>query len=278
MMSDKGMTGKRRLQEVVTILAVLFATLTCPFFPAVAVIDPEYLNRFEQVKERLVAEGFSEEELRTIFADSRVELYPQILERRAKGLNYMSRKFGLLTKKSVRKGVEVLNTHKALLGRVEASYGVDKEVIVAILRVETNFGSYTGNYPILNSLLTRAVIENRRSQWAEEELACLLRIAREQGKDPLSLTGSWAGAFGIAQFVPSSYLRYGVDGNGDGRVNLFEFADAVASIANYLKVHGWEKGRKEQNRQAVYAYNHCDSYVDAVFAYAQAARRKAGRG
>jgi membrane-bound lytic murein transglycosylase B len=277
-MSDKGMKGKRRLQEAASILAVLFIAFLSPFFPAGAAIDPEHLHRFEELKERLAAEGFNAEELNAIFSDGRIELYPELLERRAKGLNYMGRKFGLLTKKSVRKGVEVLNAHKTVLNRMEALYGVDKEVIVAILRVETNFGSYTGNYPVFNSLLTRAVIENRRSQWAEEELVCLLRIAREQGKDPLSLTGSWAGAFGIAQFVPSSYLRYAVDGNGDGRVNLFEFADAVASIANYLKVHGWEKGRTGQNRQAVYAYNHCDSYVDAVFAYAQVTRRKAGRG
>jgi membrane-bound lytic murein transglycosylase B len=271
------MTVKGSCYEVVSILAVLFVILACPFFPAIAATDPEYLGRFQQIKERLVAEGFTEEELNRVFSDSRVALYPQILERRAKGLNYMSRKFGLLTKKSVRKGLEVLSTHNAVLGRIESLYGVEKEVIVAILRVETNFGGYTGDYPVFNSLLTRAVIENRRSQWAEEELACLLRMTKEQGGDPLSVRGSWAGAFGIPQFVPSSYMRYAVDGNGDGRADLFNFSDAIASIANYLKAHGWEKGRKEQNRKAVYAYNHCDSYVQAVFAYAQATRKKAGR-
>jgi membrane-bound lytic murein transglycosylase B len=270
------MTDKGSVLEVVSILAVLFVILACPFFPAGAAIDPEYLERSEQLKERLVAGGFSGEELNRVFSDSRVALYPQILERRAKGLNYMSRKFGLLTKKSVQKGVEVLNVHRAVLSSIESLYGVDREIIVAILRVETNFGSYTGDFPVFNSLLTRAVIENRRSQWAEEELAYLLRIAKEQGRDPLSVKGSWAGAFGIPQFIPSSYVHYAADGNGDGQVDLFDFSDAVASIANYLKAHGWEKGRKEQNRKAVYAYNHCDSYVEAVFAYAQATRKKAG--
>ena len=88
------------------------------------------------------------------------------------------------------------------------------------------------------------------------------------------MKGSWAGAFGICQFIPSSYVRFAVDGNGDGVIDLFDFRDAVASIANYLKAHGWENGRLEAKRQAIYAYNHCDSYVDAVLAYAKATKER----
>lgn len=115
-----------------------------------------------------------------------------------------------------------------------------------------------------------AVIENRRSEWARKELAELLTFCREQNRDPFSIRGSWAGAFGIPQFIPSSYVRFAVDGNSDGRIDLFSMSDAVASVASYLRSHGWEKGKPEQNRQAVYAYNRCDSYVKAVFAYAKA--------
>ncbi|OPY75911.1 MAG: Membrane-bound lytic murein transglycosylase B precursor [Syntrophorhabdus sp. PtaU1.Bin153] len=235
-----------------------------------AEIDPQYRERVAALTHRLKESGLNSEELERIFSDDRVKLYPQILGRKAKGLDYMSRRFGLLTRKSIERGQKVLADNRALFSKIEQTYGVDKEIVIAILRIETNFSSCVGSYPIFNSLLTLAVIENRRSAWAENELAELLRISQKFSKDPLSIRGSWAGAFGIAQFVPSSYVRFAVDGNADGMVDLFDFSDATASIANYLKAHGWENDRPEKNRQAVYAYNRCDNYVAAVFAYARA--------
>lgn len=253
----------RTLLLVAGFVLLLFSSIS-------AKIDPQYRERIAALTDRLKASGLSREELDRIFSDDRVEFYPQILERKAKGLQYMSRKFGLLTRKSIDRGRRVLEGNRALLSEIEQIYGVDKEIVIAILRIETNFSSYVGSYPIFNSLLTLAVIENRRSSWAESELVELLRIARKLDKDPLSIRGSWAGAFGIAQFVPSSYTRFAVDGNGDGTIDLFDFSDATASIANYLKAHGWERNQPEKNRQAVYAYNRCDNYVTAVFAYARA--------
>ncbi|OPY74946.1 MAG: Membrane-bound lytic murein transglycosylase B precursor [Syntrophorhabdus sp. PtaU1.Bin050] len=235
-----------------------------------AEISPQYRERIATLISRLKTSGLSHEELDRVFSDDRVELYPQILERKAKGLQYMSRKFGLLTRKSIDRGRRVLEDNRMLFSEIEQTYGVDKEIVIAILRIETNFSSYVGSYPIFNSLLTLAVIENRRSAWAESELVELFHIAQKLGRDPLSIRGSWAGAFGIAQFVPSSYVRFAVDGNGDGTIDLFDFSDATASIANYLKAHGWKKNQPEKNRQAVYTYNHCDNYVTAVFTYAGA--------
>lgn len=232
--------------------------------------DPQYKEKVSNLIAKFLSTGFSEEELQRIFSDERVELYPQILERTGKGLPYFGKKFGLLTKKSIERGRKVLNDNQDVLVRVEKTYGVDREVVVAILRVETNFNKYAGKYPIFNSLLTLALIENRRSVWAEAELLELLRISKTLEKDPLSIKGSWAGAFGMAQFIPSSYSKYAVDGNGDGEIDLFDFPDATASIANYLISHGWEKNNPEKNWRAVYAYNHCDDYVKAIFAYAKA--------
>jgi membrane-bound lytic murein transglycosylase B len=197
-------------------------------------------------------------------------LYPQILERSGKGLPYFGKKFGLLTKKSIERGQKFLNDNKESLERVETTYGVDKEIIIAILRVETNLSRYVGKYPIFNSLLTLALMENKRSSWAENELIELFWISKTLNKDPLSIKGSWAGAFGMAQFIPSSYRKYAVDGNNDGIIDLFDFTDAFASIANYLQAYGWEKNNSEKNWNAVYAYNHCDDYVKAIFAYAKA--------
>ena len=257
----------------ISFLVFFLAGLTAILFsPSFAEIDPQYEERVKGLVDRLKASGFTDEELQRTFLDVRVELYPQILERRAKGLNYFGKEFGLLTSKSVQRGRKVLHDNADVLSRIEQTYGVDKEIVVAILRVETNFNSYAGKYPIFNSLLTLTVIENRRSAWAEGELRELLRIAKRLGTDPLSIKGSWAGAFGMAQFIPSSYAKFAVDGNGDGKVDLFDFSDATASIANYLSAYGWENNQPEKNWQAVYGYNHCDEYVKAIFAYAKAIR------
>ncbi len=256
-------------------LAISFLFVILSFQPALSAdIVPQYQEKLNQLTERLRSAGFSEEEINRTFSDSRLELYPYIVGRSGKGINYMSRRFGLLTKSSIERGRRILDENREILEEIERSFGVEKEVVVAILRIETNFGRNTGRYSVFNSLLTMALVENRRSAWAEDELIEFLRICREQNKDPFSVKGSWAGAFGICQFIPSSYARFAVDGDRDGTIDLFNFRDAVASIANYLKAHGWENGRLEAKHQAIYAYNRCDSYVDAVLAYAKATKGK----
>jgi membrane-bound lytic murein transglycosylase B len=257
-------------------IILIYILILCAFL-AHGEVGPQYKEQINSLTTKLLTTGFSEEEIQRIFADERVELYPQILDRSAKGLPYFKKKFGLLTKKSIERGRKVITDNYDVLVRVEKNYGVDKEIIVAILRIETNFNQYVGKYPIFNSLLTLAIIENRRSAWAEGELTELLRISKYLNKDPLSIKGSWAGAFGMAQFIPSSYTKYAVDGNKDGAIDLFDFSDATASIANYLSSNGWEKNSPEKNWKAVYSYNHCDEYVRAVFAYAKALRPSPSR-
>ena len=237
---------------------------------AQAAVESPYNEKLGELVQKLKIRGLPEDTLSEIFSDSRVTLYPAIIGKSGKGLDYLGRRFGLLTRTSVNQGKSVMAANRENLRKIEAAYGVGREVLVAILRIETNFGRDTGNYPLVNSFLTMALIENRRSSWAEEELGQLLLICRRQNRDPLSVKGSWAGAFGFPQFIPSSYLKYGVDGNGDGAVDLSNLADAFASIANYLRSFGWSEPDPEKNRQAVWAYNHCDNYVKAVFAYARA--------
>jgi membrane-bound lytic murein transglycosylase B len=254
----------------ILIFMVIINLLFIFSFPVYGEIDPQYRDQINILATKLLVTGYSEEEIQRIFSDERVMLYPQILERSGKGLPYFGKKFGLLTKKSIERGQKFLNDNKESLERVETTYGVDKEIIIAILRVETNLSRYVGKYPIFNSLLTLALMENKRSSWAENELIELFWISKTLNKDPLSIKGSWAGAFGMAQFIPSSYRKYAVDGNNDGIIDLFDFTDAFASIANYLQAYGWEKNNSEKNWNAVYAYNHCDDYVKAIFAYAKA--------
>ncbi len=273
-MKNKGGHQLNYLRSSAFYLVTVISAVMFFVAPLQAEIDPRYKPQLEQLTTKLKAQGFTDDELGRLFSDNRVALYNGIVEKRGKGLNYFNRKFGLLTKKSIERGQKILREHRESFQKIEALFGVDKEVILGILRVETNFGTSTGNYPVFNSLLTMALIENRRSSWAEAELVDLLRICKEQNKDPLSIKGSWAGAFGICQFIPSSYIRFAVDGNNDGKIDLFAFHDAVASIANYLKAHGFEKNKPLQSREAVYAYNHCDNYVKAIFAYAKASKRR----
>lgn len=232
-------------------------------------LPPNGTNLIKKIK----ANGFSDEEIQNIFSDSRIMLYPEILEKKGHGINYMSKKFGLLTRASVKRGQMVISKNKAVFEEIERKYGVEKEAIVAIYRLETNLGRYEGKYLVFNGLLTLAVLENRRSAWAEKELLNLLIFCKSNNKDPLSIRGSWAGAFGLCQFIPSSVLKYAVDGNGDGEIDLNNFSDAMSSIANYLKSNGWKKGNLQKKKQAIWAYNHCDNYVKAVLAYANACKK-----
>ena len=233
-------------------------------------IGEDVCTRKESLCRSLADNGFTSEEIASVFSDERVTLYPEILEKKGKGLNYFSKKFGLLTRNSIERGRRILRDNRSFLSAVSDQYKVQPEVLVAIYRVETNFGQYVGSYPVFNSLLTMTLLENRRSEWAEKELVSLFILSRKNTAHPLSIKGSWAGAFGLCQFIPSSYLAYGVDGNGDGIVNLFQFQDAMASVANYLQAKGWENHNPEKARKAIWAYNHCDNYVQAVMAYAKA--------
>jgi membrane-bound lytic murein transglycosylase B len=256
---------------IALLLGVFFLLAEGPV--SLAAVAPPYDEKLEELIQRLKDRGLPEGALSEIFSDHRVTLYPAIVGKTGKGLDYLGRRFGLLTRTSIKQGKSLLAAQRQRLRKIEADYGVGGEILVAILRIETNFGRDTGNYPLVNSFLTMALIENRRSSWAEEELGQLLLMCRRQNRDPLSLKGSWAGAFGFPQFIPSSYLKYGVDGDGNGVVDLYNLTDSFASIANYLRAFGWSGQDPEKNRLAIRAYNHCDRYVQAVFAYARALKK-----
>jgi membrane-bound lytic murein transglycosylase B len=257
--------------KYLTIFALLITLIAVSSY-ASEDVPSDFSLKKEIIFQKLKDKGFNNDKIQAIFSDTRIILYPEMLNRSGKGLNYMSRKFGLLNKKSIMRGQKVLKEHRAAFKEIEDRFGVEKEALIAIYRVETNLGNARGNYLVFNSLLTMSVFENRRSEWATEELISLLILCKNNNKDPFSIKGSWAGAFGLCQFVPSSYLYYAVDGNGDGEIDLFNFYDAMASIASYLKAHGWENNNPDKKKKAVWAYNHCDNYVKAVLAYARASK------
>jgi lytic murein transglycosylase len=139
-------------------------------------------------------------------------------------------------------GLKAIDRHRDLLGRIEAEYGVEKEVVAAVWGLESAYGTYRGDLPVLGSLATLAY-DGRRGAFFEAELIAALRIV--EGGHVERFVGSWAGASGHTQFMPSSWESFAVDFDGDGRRNLWgdDPADALASTANYLRHWGWTKGQ-----------------------------------
>ena len=170
-----------------------------------------------------------------------VELISRPPERVVPWWEYRQR---FLTEERINRGVEFWREHRETLERISAERGVAPEYLVAIIGVETFYGRVTGRYRVLDALATLAFDYPPRSAFFRSELEqFVLLVSEEEGVDPLKTTGSYAGAMGAPQFMPSSYRRYAVDGSGDNRRNLWDdWDDVIASIANYFRAHGWETG------------------------------------
>lgn len=198
---------------------------------------------------------------------------------------------------SVKKSKTFYKENFELLKAAENKFTVPAEVITSVLWVETRHGGYLGKNNIVSVFFSTAManteeniqmnkdalkakfkgtqkeldslynrIEKRaekKAKWAFNQLLALEKLEKASPIDIYEIEGSWAGAFGMSQFLPSSYMSWSYDGDGDGKVNLFELEDAVFSVANYLKTNGWGESEKEQ-RAAVHHYNNSNAYVDAV--------------
>lgn len=147
-----------------------------------------------------------------------------------------------ITPDNVQNGVVFWNQYEDALNRAWQVYGVPPEIIVGIIGVETRWGRVMGNTRILDALATLSFNYPRRAEYFSGELETFLLMARDEQDDPLNLKGSFAGAMGYGQFMPSSYKQYAVDFSGDGHINLWDPVDAIGSVANYFKAHGWVKG------------------------------------
>ncbi len=148
-----------------------------------------------------------------------------------------------ITQKRIDAGVAFWREHQKLLERVAQQTGVPARTIVAILGVETFYGRITGGYRVIDALSTLAFSYPPRAKFFRSELEQFLLLTRESAVDPLVATGSYAGAMGAPQFIPSSFRAYAVDANDDGRIDLWtDWEDVTASVANYFSEHGWQSG------------------------------------
>jgi len=252
----------------------------------------EKVEPFAGLQQKLIADGFSADTVSQLY--SRPEVFVEadgvsrfFIHSEAK-LNYDQ----FTTPESIEKAQSYLQENITVLNAAEAAYGVDKRVITAILLVESRLGTMSGSRSALNILSTLAALTDpgfqesfwriipqerritrerfnervqKRAQWGYQELKALLRYAEREQIDPTTITGSYAGAVGYAQFMPTSILAYAQDGDQDGRIDLRVHADAIASIANYLKRHGWQPGiTREKQEKAIHAYNPSSYYVNTI--------------
>lgn len=154
----------------------------------------------------------------------------------------------LLTQQRINAGIEFWDLNADTLSKATERYGVPAEIVVAIIGVETSYGRVTGRDRVIDALATLAFHypgrNAKRMNYFRRQLRHLFLMSREQNLDPLSLSGSYAGAMGIPQFMPESYRRFAVDFNDDGQRNIWkDRTDAIGSVANYLKSHGWDRGK-----------------------------------
>jgi membrane-bound lytic murein transglycosylase B len=254
---------------------------------------------FKGLVKRLNGDGIDERYLRELFSRQDLKLIPgavtKSLIRKEANLNYAQ----FLEKYSVDKAVTYLKTHKRPLKEMERHFGISAPIVVAILSVETACGTYIGRFNTVSLLVTQALsLEpevyrqiygqipakekerlaqkrikkrlRRKSIRGYKELKALLSYARGHDIDPFTIQGSSEGAIGIPQFLPSNIVIYGSDGNGDGRIDLFQHEDAIASVASFLKAFRWNKGNSYQKKKEIIRrYNPSDYYADTVLKLAE---------
>ncbi|MBU4332176.1 lytic murein transglycosylase [Patescibacteria group bacterium] len=214
----------------------------------------------------LEKEGFSRGSMVALLSDSSVKFYPYIYQkfeaaRKRKDDPYKP----FFTEKSIGLGKDFIRQNQALLAEVEAKFGVEKEILVALLRIESCFGENQGSYQVFGVFVSLVRYGEARVGWATKELIAFLKMCCQQNWDPLAINSSYAGALGIPQFMPTSYWELAVDGDGDKKIDLFNLKDAVHSMANFLAKRGWQRDQQGSLR----AYNRDSLFVSAIERYAQ---------
>ncbi|MGH8508711.1 MAG: lytic murein transglycosylase B [Gammaproteobacteria bacterium] len=197
------------------------------------------------IDEMVERHAFARGDLDALFREVRLE--PVVLAAIAKPAEskpWYQYRTNFVTPERTEAGIDFWVRNRAALERAERAFGVPPHIIAGIIGVETYYGKNTGSYVVVDALSTLAFHFPPRAAFFRSELESFLLFTRDHGMDAASIKGSYAGAMGIPQFIPSSYRRYAVDFDHDGRADIWEnSADAIASVGNYLKAHGWEAGK-----------------------------------
>ncbi|MCW9058621.1 MAG: lytic murein transglycosylase B [Gammaproteobacteria bacterium] len=227
-------------------IALLLGTSACSSLSATSE-RPGFANHPEAkafIDEMVERHAMDRAELTGLFAEAQVrDDILRAISRPAEGKPWHEYRPIFLTRSRIDGGVAFWNEHADILARVEKAFGVDAQVIVAIIGVETRYGGNTGSYRVIDALSTLAFEYPPRAKFFRSELEQFLLLTKEERVDRREARGSYAGAMGHGQFISSSYRNFAVDFDGDGRRDLWDSReDIIASVANYLSVHGWQLG------------------------------------
>jgi membrane-bound lytic murein transglycosylase B len=230
-------------------LLLLCLTLAAPASHAQSVLD-KFPDTRVLIDEMVKEHAFDKAALTALFA--KVEFRPKIIEtitRPAESKPWYQYRPIFLTEKRIRNGVRFWAQNSELLARAEKEYGVPAHIIVAIVGVETFYGRHKGRYKVVEALSTLGFGYPKRSAFFRGQIKEFLLMAREERCDPLAFLGSYAGAMGMPQFIPSSFRHYAVDFDKDGRRDLWDNpADIIGSVANYFHQHHWKLGAPVTSR------------------------------
>lgn len=277
--------ARKKLSAIIFLISLTFL-----FFTQTSMAADN--NFFDTLKEKLVSDGFKKSEIQKIYSSPNISFdvdgVSLFFIHNEGSLDYEQ----FVSNYAIWRAKNYLKKHRHDFSRVSRESGVDKTVITAIMLVETGLGTYTGNRSVINTLSTMAALSDlnvrmkllksikderrlpldkyhdkadSKSAWAYNELKAFLKYVKRENLDPHNINGSYAGAMGYAQFMPSNVISLAKDGNRDGKIDLFNHSDAIASVANYLKHHGWHSEIDRQGAEEVlYAYNHSEYYVDIL--------------
>lgn len=231
------------MNRLLPTLAVTSSFSFYSYFACAEISEREEVKLF--IDEMSSEHGFSKGELTQAF--SKVKISKSILEaisRPAEAKPWYKYRPIFLTRDRIKQGVSFMHENLNTLKRVEEEFGVPREIVVAIIGVETRYGKHAGRYKVINSLSTLAFDYPKRSKFFRSELKHFLLLAREQKLDLHDVKGSYAGAMGIPQFISSSYRAYAIDYDGDDFVDIWNNpVDAIGSVGNYFVKHGWKPGQ-----------------------------------
>jgi membrane-bound lytic murein transglycosylase B len=234
------------------IIVAASAALTCSVTALASYADhPEAIK----VANELAEEGLDRERILAILggAQKQEKILELIAKPAEKVLTWADYRRIFLQPDRVEQGIDFWRQHQATLEAVEAAHGVSAEMILAILGVETRYGRHKGSHRVIDALTTLGFDYPPRATFFRGQLKELFRLEQKAGIDISEVTGSYAGAMGYPQFIPTSYIHYAIDQDQDGRIDLLgNPADAIGSIANYFKVHGWQAGQPVAARARVH--------------------------
>ncbi len=228
------------------------------------------------IKETKIEEIYTINEIRTIFENPALKEEPGVLERFNKKpekiKNYEEYKAIFITESRLESGVDFYFENKKLLNKLMLEFDVDPLILVSIVGIETNYGKQYAEYSVFNSLYTQIINLPKRSSWATKELYELLLYSKEQNKNPFNLYGSYAGAFGYGQFIPSSFNKLSIDYDKNGIKNPYGWEDVLGSVAFYLTENGYPTNNhnfsfRSPVWRSIRTYNRSDKYANTVIEF-----------